>query len=135
MAKKYVNVNKAKNNWFINWFICNYNKVRNMDNSRMAIYFFMVSFLVAVSLYSASIDATAFRILNPGNTAPLISFYAQLHLFIFYVVAFLLGSIFFMLIRKAGWPAVIYFVLFATGTLYIIALGILTYIIIPLGFT
>ena len=134
MAKEAANGNKAKNNWFINWFVCNYNKVKNMDDSRMAIYFFMVSFLVAVSLYSASIDATAFRILNPGNTAPLISFYAQLHLFIFYVVAFLLGSIFFMLIRKVGWPAVIYFVLFATWTLYIIAWGILKYIIIPLGF-
>lgn len=130
-----VDNNKSKNNHFINWIIYIYNKVRNMDNNTISVYFFMVSFLVAIILYSASIEVTEFKILNISNTASIISFYTQLHLFIFYVLVFVIASIFFILIRKLGWPAVIYSVLFILFTLYIIILGIWTYIIIPFGFT
>ena len=129
--------NDRKQSSIINKFNYYYNKIKNIDPNRMTIYFFLVSFLVAITLYSASIEITQFRLLNSSNITAINSgsFYKQLHVFIFLVVASLLSSIFFMFLRKLGWPAVIFFVLYAVLTLYVIAVGVWTYVIIPLGFT
>ncbi len=112
-----------------------YNKIKNLDQRSMTIYFFLVSFLVAIVLYSASIDIAQFKILNPTKITAINSFYQQLHIFIFLVLAFLLASILFMFLKKrSGWSATIFFVIYTAYTLCVIAWGIWTYIIIPLGF-
>ena len=112
-----------------------YNKIKNLDQRSMTIYFFLVSFLVAIVLYSASIDIAQFKILNPTKIKAINSFYQQLHIFIFLVLVFLLVSILFIFLKKrSGWPATVFFVIYTAYTLGVIAWGIWTYIIIPLGF-
>ena len=113
--------NGSKQSSIINKLSYYYNKIKNMDQNSMSTYFFLVSFLVAVTLYSASISP------SPN--------YHQIHIFIFIVVAYLISSIFFMHFRKSSRMAVIFFALYAIFTLYVIAVGVWTYVIIPLGFT
>jgi hypothetical protein len=100
----------------------------------MAIYFFLVSFSVAIILYSASIDIAQFKLLNPTAIKAINNLYQLLHIYIFLVLTFFLLSILFMFLKKkAGWSATLFFVLYTIYTLGIIVSGIWFYIIIPMG--
>jgi hypothetical protein len=111
-----------------------YNKIKNLDQSSMAIYFFLVSFSVAIILYSASIDIAQFKLLNPTAIKAINNLYQLLHIYIFLVLTFFLLSILFMFLKKkAGWSATLFFVLYTIYTLGIIVSGIWFYIIIPMG--
>lgn len=113
-----------------------YNKIKDMDQGSMTVYFFLVSFLVAITLYSASIDMTQFKAINSSNLTAMNSFYQQLHTFIFLVLMYLLASILFMFLKKrSGWSATLFFVIYTAFTLCVIAWGVWIYVIIPLGFT
>lgn len=93
-------------------------------------YFFLFSFLTAVVLFSASTIATEYRILNPDKTAPLISFYNQLHIFIFLIVSLLLVGIIFDYLKKWTWAALFLKYFYYSLSLIILMWGVYTYIVL-----
>ena len=99
------------------------------DKKIMDSYFFLFSFLVAITLFSASTVATEARILNPGNKTQLISFYTQLHMFIFTIVFLLLGGTIFSFFKKyrvANIMSILYYAL----SIIIVAWGVYTDIVL-----
>ncbi len=99
------------------------------DKKIMDSYFFLFSFLVAITLFSASTVATEARILNPGNEVQLINFYTQLHTFIFIIVFLLLGGTIFSFFKKY-WIANIMSILYYVLSIVIVAWGVYTYIVL-----
>lgn len=93
-------------------------------------YFFLFSFLTAIVLFSASTIATEYEILNPGKTAPLISFYNQLHAFTFLVVLLLLAGIISDYLKKWTWAAWFLKYFYYSLSLIILMWGVYTYIIL-----
>lgn len=105
--------------------------LEHMEKEFTRLYFILFAFLVAIVLFSASTVATEFRILNPGDTAPIISFYLQLHIFILLLVSFLLGGILFSFFKKWSWAGYFLTYLYYVLSIIILAYGVWIYVVLP----
>lgn len=102
----------------------------NIPKNLADTYFFILWSLFAVILFSASMAATEFNILNPGNKVAITNFYTQLHYFIILVVFFLCASAFFRFLQKWGLGARFLFILYNILAIIILGWGVYAYIIL-----
>lgn len=91
-------------------------------------YFFILWSLFAAILFSASMAAAEFNLLNPGNKPALISFYTQLHYFVILVVFLLCASGIFRFLRRFGFSTI--FILYNILAIVVLAWGVYTYLIL-----